>query len=39
MNQLIQSKNFTTIIVSALASVCFGLLPKARDFYSTAGGD
>jgi trimeric autotransporter adhesin len=30
MNQLIQSKNFTTIIVSAVALVCFGLWPKAQ---------
>jgi hypothetical protein len=30
MNQLIQSKTFTTIIVSAVALVCFGLLPKAQ---------
>jgi Chaperone of endosialidase len=30
MNQLIQSKNFTTFILSAGALVCFGLLPKAQ---------
>jgi hypothetical protein len=30
MNQLIQSKNFTTFIVSAAALFCFGLLPKAE---------
>jgi len=30
MNQLIQSKNFTTFIVSAVALVCFELSPKAQ---------
>jgi len=30
MKKLIQSKNFTTIIVSAVALVCFGLVVKAQ---------
>jgi hypothetical protein len=30
MNQLIQSKNFTTFIVLAVALVCFGLAPMAQ---------
>jgi hypothetical protein len=30
MNQLIQSKNFTTVIVSAVALVCIGFSPKMQ---------
>ncbi len=30
MNQLVQSKNFTTIIVSAAAFLCIGLVPTTQ---------
>jgi len=39
MNQLIQSKSFTTFIVLAMTLFCLGLLPQAQAQTNTAYGN
>jgi hypothetical protein len=39
MNQLVQSKSFTTFIVLAITLICLGLLPQAQAQTNSAYGD